>query len=282
MISGVFINLDRAPERRAALEAALGAAAPPYPFTRFAAVDGQARPGRPPALGTGQYGCWLSHLAVLEQSLSAPEHLHVLEDDAVVSGAIALVPQLISLLDSDTGGDWDLLYLDATVVEAADMYRMFDWCESARRKGEVKVCKVPADFTVYGMLSYVVNGRRKARLLDILSRHLHTGKPVDNVLAGGIRNGLLKAYLTAPFLTSGNDLSLTSQISRSEENFAAWLLFRRLCYVDLSDAALPALAAKIDELTRDGGPRGKLLGALLAHRLERFPESVFDPGVDPR
>lgn len=282
MIEGVFINLERALERRAAMERVLAELAPPYPIVRFPAVDGQRSPGRPSALGPGQYGCWLSHLAVLEQSMAAPSHLHVLEDDALLSKAIALVPGMLDMLEADSAGDWDLLYLDATLVEPADMYRMFDWCESARRKGQVSICKISPDFIVYGTHSYIVNGRRKGKLLDFLRRHLHVGKPVDNVLAAGIQRGHIKAYLTAPFLTSGSDLSLAGNISKADENFVAWLLFRRLCFVDLHDEMLPAFAARIDELMRNYGRREVLLGGLLAYRLARFPETRFDPGVEPK
>ena len=92
MISGVYINLDRATERRAQIERQLDALALPFELRRLPAVDGSARKDLPAHLTAAQYGCWLSHLAALENSLASEEHLYVLEDDALLSAALADLP----------------------------------------------------------------------------------------------------------------------------------------------------------------------------------------------
>ena len=282
-MEGVYINLDRAVERRSAMESVLADAelCPPYPVRRFSAVDGKARSDRPDRLKPGEYGCWLSPLGVLDASIPDGAHLHVMEDDARLSKAMALLPDLVRLLDANTGGEWDLLYLDATIVELEDMCRLFAWSRSARENGAVNLCKIPGDFTVYGTHSYIVNARRKRTLRDFLARNLRAGKPLDNVLAAGIQRGRLQAYLTAPFVTSGNELTLSGQISGAgDDKFGAWLVFRYLCFVDTDDALLAALAENVAELLSSCEPREKLLGSLLAYRQARWQAGRFPPGVD--
>lgn len=280
MIIGTYINLDRSRDRRAAMERTIADAQPPYPIERFAAVEGASRTDVPAGLTPGEYGCWLSHLEVLERSLERDEHLHVMEDDIVLSKATALLPDLLGLLERNTGGDWDLLYLDATLVEIEDMCRMFEWARSSQKEGNVNVNGVPADFTVYGTHSYVVNRTRRGKLLEFLRRHLGSGKPIDNVLAAGIRKVRLRAFVTAPFITSASELSPQGQVTRSgDEKFAAWWIFRRLCFADTDPSMVAQLQPMIDELTRTVGSSELLLGRLLAYRLARWPSTRFPPDV---
>src|SRR5712664_1917359 len=102
-IEGLFINLDRAAERRAAMERQLSAIPPPYPIERFAGIDGSLQPGCPENLRPGQYGCWLSHLAALERSMPSGRHLHVMEDDALLSGKLAVLPEAVGRLAAGLG-----------------------------------------------------------------------------------------------------------------------------------------------------------------------------------
>jgi GR25 family glycosyltransferase involved in LPS biosynthesis len=279
-VEGVFINLERAPERRAAMDRQLSDIRLPYAIERFAAIDGSREPGRPEGLRPGQYGCWLSHLGALEQSMSNRRHLHVMEDDVVLSSKLALLPEALGALASDLGAGWDILYLDATLVEIADMYQMFEWARQARAKGLVDVHGIPAGFTVYGMLSYVVNSGRKKHLRDFLRSYLHAGVPVDNVVASGIQKGEIKAYLTAPFLTTGSDASMVSTLGyEGGDGFLAWFLFRRLCFFDLNEAAAAGLTARIADLTRDLSRAQGIFGALCAHRVAKWPNSRFPPRV---
>jgi GR25 family glycosyltransferase involved in LPS biosynthesis len=278
-VEGVFINLDRAPERRAAMEKQLSEIQLPYPVGRFAGIDGRLQSGCPEGLLPGQYGCWLSHLGALEGSLPNERHLHVMEDDALLSRKLEVLPEMAQALD--LGSSWDILYLDATLVELADMYRMFDWVQQARPKALVHLRRIPAEFTVYGTHSYVVNGRRKKYLRDFLRSYLNAGVPIDNVFASGIRSGELEAYLTAPFLTSGHDESLVSTVGYERESgFLAWLLFRRLCFFDLSDAAAVALEAKAGDLRRELAPAEASFGALCAHRVANWPNTSFTPRLE--
>ncbi|HZQ72372.1 MAG TPA: hypothetical protein VFB08_05615 [Burkholderiales bacterium] len=281
MIEGVFINLDSALERRAAMEAELARHRPPYPVRRFRGIEGAAQAGRPALLRAGEYGCWLSHLAALGEAGGGEAHLHVMEDDARLSAALGLVPELVRVLEADSGGDWDLLYLDATLVEIADMQEMFEWTQAARKRGAVEVCPIPAGFTVYGTHSYIVNARRKQAVRTFLSGLLASGKPIDNALAYGIQHKRLRAYVTAPFVTTGAELGLDSDIGyESKERFIAWLLFRRLCFVELADADLAELAARSARLSGVVAPPEALFGALCAYRVARWPHTRFPPGID--
>jgi GR25 family glycosyltransferase involved in LPS biosynthesis len=280
-LEGVYINLDRAVERRAAMEKQLAEIGLPYPVERFTAIDGRLQPGCPDGLLPGQYGCWLSHLRALERSLRSERHLCVMEDDALISTALAILPDMVQSLDSGSSGEWDILYLDATLVELEDMYRMFEWVQQARPKSLAHLRRIPAEFTVYGTHSYIVNSSRKKYVHDFLRSYLDAGVPIDNVFASGIQKSQLKAYLTAPFLTSGDDRGLVSTLGyEGGENFLAWLLFRRLCFFDLSEDAEAGLAERVADLTRGVPLPEASFGALCAHRAAKWPITRFTPRVE--
>jgi hypothetical protein len=278
VISGVYINLDRATERRKALELQIESLELPFELRRLAAVDGATRKERPPKLTAAQYGVWLSHLAAIESSLASPDHLYVLEDDALLSEALVQLPDLVDAVERASGGDWDLLYLDATVVEVEDMCSLFEWTERARRDGQIGFVRVPGKFTLYGLLSYVVNAERKKSVLRFLQESAGRGKPIDSITAHGVNTGALKAYVTVPLLTSGSDLARASQVDvRDDGRNLAWMLFRRLCFVGRDDPALPDLAAEVHKLTQELEQPQKLLGLLVANRIVAFPNTRFAP-----
>jgi GR25 family glycosyltransferase involved in LPS biosynthesis len=282
MIEGVFINLDRSVERRSAMQSQLAETQLWYPVHRLAAIDGLKRADCPAGLRPAQYGCWLSHLQALREFAGGGEHLHVMEDDALLSSALFALPDVIEALEAGSGGNWDVLYLDATLVEISDMYRMFEWTRASREKGVVHVHRIPQEFTVYGMHSYIVNARRKQHVLDYLTRYAASRNPIDNVMAHGIQRGHLQAYLTSPFVTSGSDLSLARTVGDSgDDQFVAWLMFRRLCFWTLADEDLSLIERKLPALTGSVGREETAFGSLLAYRMARWPQRRFLPGVEP-
>jgi Glycosyltransferase family 25 (LPS biosynthesis protein) len=282
-LEGTFINLDRAVERRAAIQRQLDELALPYEIKRLAAIDGSQRAGCPPKLRPAQYGCWLSHLKAIEDSLGSEAHLHVMEDDALLGPRLRELPAFADIVEAGSNGDWDILYLDATLVELPDMQVMFEWTQLAREKNTVHLRPVPAEFSVFGAHSYVINGRRKRYVLEFLQNYLDAGNAIDGILAYGIQHGDLQAHITAPFVTSSLDLGLTgSSIARgSDDAFLAWFLFRRLCFGDLSDKILAALEPELETLARGTGRAESLLGALMAYRMARWPGVRFRPVVEP-
>lgn len=281
MIEGLYINLERSPERRAAMEEQLRDARLPYPVRRFAAIDGAALRDCPPGLRAPQWGCFQSHLAALEASLPGAAALHVMEDDALLGPELAGLPGILETLEAGSGGNWDLLFLDATLIELPDMQLMYEWTELAREKSAVHVRSVPREFCLYGLHSYVVNGRRKGRVHAFLRQHSRAGRAIDGVTAYGIQHGALTASVTAPFLTSGSELGLTRRtLGERDDSFLAWFLFRRLCFGRLDDAALAGLERELGRLLPAIGRPERVLGALMAYRVARWPRQRFPPGIE--
>jgi glycosyl transferase, family 25 len=121
-VATFLINLDRSPERLAAMASQLEALQ--MPFTRVAAVDGRQisaddrvdaqryrrRHGR--EVRPGEIGCYLSHLAAMQAFLATDaSHALILEDDATLLPALPDV--LARAISREVVGTWDVLKLES-------------------------------------------------------------------------------------------------------------------------------------------------------------------------
>ena len=121
-VATFLINLDRSPERLAAMASQLDVLN--MPFTRIAAVDGRTikvedrvdthryrrRHGR--EVRAAEVGCYLSHLAAMQAFLATDaSHALILEDDATLLPAL---PDVLARATSrEAIGTWDVLKLES-------------------------------------------------------------------------------------------------------------------------------------------------------------------------
>ena len=209
--SGRYINLDASTERRARLEQQLHALGIAHVYARFPAVDGMRMNGVPGAISRREYGCFASHVRLLKEAAAIPAHLHVLEDDALLSPEF--LPVACGVIDEGVLDEFDLLFTDVFVswdpLQIASL-------ERTRRKhtsldpysGRESLTGV----TVFDLhrkrlactSSYFVSQRSLGRLAELLERALAAGpaEPVDLTLRNFVDNGTLKAACVIPFITS--------------------------------------------------------------------------------
>lgn len=118
MIEQTFIiNLDIRPDRLKSIVLSLPESLKPYKV--FSAVHGDSCP--PPPwwhAGNGAWGCYRSHLQILEHCMTKSIHSYlVLEDDSVfVSDFDAKYEQFINKIPTD----WDMFYLGGQLLHTED------------------------------------------------------------------------------------------------------------------------------------------------------------------
>ena len=110
---GLYINLDRSPERRRNMEEQLAAFGLQDIYARFPAVDGKTTPFPQSPLKPGEIGVFLSHRHALEQARTRAQCVHILEDDAL------LTPHLPSVIGDAVRMNlfdrYDFLFTDSIV-----------------------------------------------------------------------------------------------------------------------------------------------------------------------
>jgi hypothetical protein len=204
--TGYFINLDRATERRATLEAHLASRYPAHPYHRFPAVDGAARGFTSDHISAGNIGCYHSHRAVLRQHLDGARHLHIIEDDTrMAKNAPWFIDRAIEtgMLDQ-----FDILFTDTVLPP------IFAGAKEFRRKyrdgigRDADGAATSIDFTMIkyaaGTNSCLVNRASIRRLHDLLDEELQRGPevPIDLRIRDWRDQGILRVACLFPFITT--------------------------------------------------------------------------------
>ena len=246
--TGYYINLDRATERRAALEAHLASRDPSRPYRRFPAMDGAAIGAISEHIPAGAIGCYHSHRAVLREQLDGPSHLHIIEDDArMARNAPSFLDQIIA---SGTLDQYDILFTDSAVpphaAGARDYRRIYR--DSIRRAHDGTVTSIAVTPIQYmaGTSSYLVNRASIQRLHDLLDAELERGPtlPIDLRIRLWREQGILRVACLFPFITTvrvGEFDSATDDGRGARSRLGAELL-RYSFFVECDIALATALA----------------------------------------
>jgi GR25 family glycosyltransferase involved in LPS biosynthesis len=238
--SGRYINLDRSAGRRDKLEKQLRDLGVDQAYQRFSAVDGLTSAGATGTISPREYGCFASHTQVLKEGVGAGAHLHVLEDDALLSAEF--VPAISKAIGHGLLDKFDILFTDVFVP--LDPYQIHMY-ERVRRENTYEdsatgreILKDIAIFDLQNRVwactsSYLVSQRSVERISVLLANMLVAGPkvPVDLALRQLVNSGVLKAAVILPFLTSIDlALDLESTVREIDLNHLARSVLRHtLC-----------------------------------------------------
>jgi len=251
MYRGLYINMERNEERRAALERHLAQIGAAERYERFPAVDGRAAAGdHPTRLDSGNLGLWLSLESILASGRASILHLHILEDDAMLaSDFLPRCDALLSRADAEMA-DWDVIFTDRSIPADLETYKiMLGALLEYRSNGRVSLLPLDGIGSFGGTTSYLINRRSIAKLGGLIAGQWAVGAPIDLFLRMQADRGLVRAYFTAPFLSTLSPQSIASDIRGSlDRSRRVWDIFRRAFFVNADE---PALLAEMHELTKD-------------------------------
>lgn len=244
MYQGFYINLDRSVQRRETLEQRLSESGLAGKYTRFAAIDGSAITYGPDALpGTTILGCTLSHLSVIKSRLGEEQHIHVLEDDAVLHHDIGRVFEKFVELKQDE--EWDLLMTD--IFLPPDLY-LFKFLHERYQKlsatGSLYFFDI-GSWEFAGASSYFVNKRSMEKFLQMMEHAFPPETPYDLRIRELAKSGKLKVFVCFPFFSTVSELSSESTISGSLPPLLPLTEYRRAFYVS---ADRETIAGNLDAL----------------------------------
>jgi hypothetical protein len=208
---GRYINLDRSPERRVAVEDRLAALGLAPAYRRFPAIDGTKLTQSTGTISQREYGCFASHAAVLREAAAEGTHLHVLEDDLLLSEE--LVVTLDRLAEDGFLEYFDLIFTDVGLAPDVRVYGEFERARSRNMRLDPRNTRETfRELTMldlhntpwFGTTSYVAAGRSLARIAGLLDSQLSAGPslPIDLVLRRLVNRRELKAACVIPFVTS--------------------------------------------------------------------------------
>lgn len=209
-LRGLYINLDRSPERRAFIEAQIGRLAPRWPYQRLVGIDGAALPDREGVRNKAELGCYLSHLGAIANAAQSGVWTHVLEDDAILSREAASFMEAV--VGQPAFWTYDVIFTNVMLQVGSEhmaiVRTLFDRVCEFGPGGEVARILEHLTFALKDMdfllaTSYLVNPRSAGALAAELRRRLDAApfEPVDNALARLCREGAFNMGCSIPFYT---------------------------------------------------------------------------------
>ena len=201
---GLFINLDRSPNRREQIEAQLNQYHLQQRYSRFAGLDGRLLTGTPGNITTGEYACFQSHYRALESARNTDGTIHILEDDVVLSPRLE---QIVSGFDAGGMFDYfDLIFTDTGIALDILLLRQFKKLFDSYHQGQTPKFNV-LDFSMAyqsGFQSYLVPRKSLDKVLSALRRGLDAGPnmAVDIFARQEAQEGRLRLGCIFPFITS--------------------------------------------------------------------------------
>jgi GR25 family glycosyltransferase involved in LPS biosynthesis len=233
-----FINLNRATQRREALEKSFAAEAPPtWTLQRVTALDAEAIEATKieGALRPAEKACYLSHVKLIEANLGADEPIFILEDDAVFGKKTCHYVDL-ALKNEAQKLDWDLIYTDVGITSVgamADLVQMKRRLAARERVVIISLKTLP--FAGYiAAAAYIVNAKSLSKLHRLLGESPAINIPYDLMLRKLVHQGRLNAYVLFPFLTSVSDYADASSIQPmgTARTDLVWNLFRQFVWLE--------------------------------------------------
>src|SRR5687767_5837250 len=118
---GLYINLDRSTERRAAIERQLDRYGLAPFYARFPAIDGLSLNSPRSTIKPGENGCFQSHYRALLSARPRGTFVHMIEDDAVLSPSVR--PVIEQAIAQNVFDQFDVLFTDTFVAPHLGMLK---------------------------------------------------------------------------------------------------------------------------------------------------------------
>jgi GR25 family glycosyltransferase involved in LPS biosynthesis len=254
---GLFINLDRSPDRRLKMEKQIEALGLGDTYKRFPAVDGRVASRRATSsrLSDGEVSIFKSHFDAIQTAQETNTYTHVMEDDAILSRW--LKPYLIHAEKLGLLSLSDIVFLDFGF--RPDLFS-FKYLAQASAQGfqKPKAQRSAADFNLIdvrlhysmGMASYVVNPASVPKLVSLLHSEWIAGPrlAIDIFVRKLIEERIIKVGGVLPFLTTvGLDEAIATQSGRQDDatTMAATTMLRQSFFIDRELDQLTEAASRL-------------------------------------
>lgn len=233
---GVYINLASSTARRESLERHLASVGALVQYERFEAVD--YRNLSDP--NGGSVGLRRTHERIAERFGGSRRHLHVIEDDILMAnGAVPLFESMLANADAAVPG-WDLILTDIYFPPVSDVFRIFFTKMLAYERDGTR-CLLPLAGLDFASAASVFINRASIPKWHKLLTERPASVPIDLLIRQLVRQKLLSAYVTVPFLTTlgpaNNDSTIRGKRTISQR---VCELLRRGFFIEADHEALAA------------------------------------------
>jgi GR25 family glycosyltransferase involved in LPS biosynthesis len=229
----IYINLDKATERRVAIESNFTENNSDWNLIRFSAIDVKyvVENDIKGKLKDAEKGCFLSHKMVIKEHINSHDPILIMEDDVVIGKKTSeIISKFLEVIDAE---DWDVIFTDVCVTQPAKMIELISLKKSLSGKNEFKLLNLE-NFIFAGSASYIINPKSIGKIYKYLDAHDTINIPYDLYVRMLIREKKIKGAVIFPFVTTISKEADDSQIQESSISNAdmVWNVFRRAIWMD--------------------------------------------------
>lgn len=246
MYKGFYINLEKSKDRNTLIQKNLKQLKIEKKYERVEGINGkEIYQNYETKLNPGSLGCWLSHEKILEENIGSDKHIHILEDDALLSPA---VPKMFNNLNLNI--EWDIIFTDVyfSLLSPNNFFKLFEKYKLFKEKNQISL------MSLYGIpfnaaTSYLVNKNSIEKLNKLLGKNYSGSIKHDTAINNLVQQKKLKAYVTVPFISTITSLNSNSTINETEHNtnLIAMDLIRKSFYIESN---INNLHAEVENLKR--------------------------------
>lgn len=230
MFKGYYINLKHSKDRNNSIKKQLKKLRLEHKYKRIEAINGDKVYNQYiTKLDKGSLGCWLSHEKILSSNYNSTEHLHILEDDALLSSAF--IPAFESL---QSKVNWDIIFTDVYF----SMMTPSNFCKINEKQKLFKEKKQISLLNLYGIpfngtTSYFINKNSIEKFDKLMGRDYSSTFKHDSKINYLIQTKKLNAYTMMPFTTSISSSSTESTIDEKyNTNLLAMDFIRKSFFIE--------------------------------------------------
>jgi GR25 family glycosyltransferase involved in LPS biosynthesis len=246
---GFYINLAESRDRNRLIRDHLQALGLAGHYERFEGVRGAdiAADYQSP-LNAGSIGCGLSHQRLLATHGDCGDHLHILEDDAILHPRL---PTLFAQVAESR--PWDLIFTDIYFsVLSPQNFQQFNRLIARYRTNEATALVNLRGLPFVGATSYFIHRNSIAKVADLLGtrwiRHCKHDTHINNL----VQAGQLEAFAFMPFLSTRSALFEQSTIDPEYTSLMHAMDLQRAAFY--ADADLEHLRLEAGQLGPGGQP----------------------------
>jgi len=183
------------------------------PYTHFLGIDKTIyKEKRGAYLASG----W-SKLNYIKSTFNEDKHIHILEDDVIISPV--LKKTLFKILKSIENKEWDILFTDVVFSIDTNLFELENYFSIYKKERKLALLDI-GNYNTLGCSSFIINKKSKKKVYNLLrSEESFTKTSFDKQIRNLFYNGSLKAMTTFPFLTK---TSIHSRESTLEKRNITW------------------------------------------------------------
>jgi GR25 family glycosyltransferase involved in LPS biosynthesis len=180
-------------------------------------------------ISDGAKGCFLSHKSLINKYINRTHPLFIVEDDIVFCAkTFEFIENIIQQLNDNH--EWDIIHTDICIPTAG---AMIDFYLAKKEVDQLNLIDLQ-DKIYASTAGYIINSKSLQKIYNLLDDVQSLDLPIDLYYRSLTHAGVLKSYVTLPFITSLSSKSTQTTIQHDNHAYTelVWHTYRKFIWLN--------------------------------------------------